>query len=172
MIREVLNEITLQSKYLTELDSAIGVTKNKKIWFKIIIRVFLSIFFEKDGDLGMNMEKAAKEVLKHLDSFALQNPGIAFYQLAMLLQIELGGTSGVLYTLFFLRTSQTFREKGFGSPQLWAEAFKKGMEGICELGNSKKGDRTMLDALIPALDAFESALKQGSKTSRFTHSSF
>lgn len=136
ILKITLNELILQSKYLTELDSFVG-----------------------DGDMGLNVEKACKSILSKLDSLCLNNPGVAFYQLAML-QEELGGTSGPLYTVFFLRASKVLKDKGFNDVGQWLQAFQEGANGICELGNSKEGDRTMLDSLIPSLKAFQEAIKQ------------
>lgn len=130
-----LNKLILQSSYLTELDSYVG-----------------------DGDMGLNIEKASKVILQSLDSLSLNHPGEAFHQLALILQEALGGTSGPLYTVFFLRMAKVLKEKGFTNHQSWTEAIGEGINGICELGNSKEGDRTMLDALIPSFRAYIQAI--------------
>jgi dihydroxyacetone kinase len=80
------------------------------------------------------------------------------------LQGSLGGTSGPLYAVLLLRAAA--RLKGASSdaladPELWAAAFRAGCDGVIELGGAGRGDRTMLDALMPACDALTDALIAG-----------
>ena len=77
------------------------------------------------------------------------------------LQSALGGTSGPLYAVFFLRASARLKRRSPRRPAVWAEAFHAGCAGIAELGGAGRGDRTMLDALLPAADAFSAAPRAG-----------
>ena len=81
----------------------------------------------------------------------------AFHALSRTLQASLGGTSGPLYAVFFLRAAARLKG-GASSPAPWAAAFRAGCEGVTELGGAGPGDRTMLDALLPACDALTHAL--------------
>jgi dihydroxyacetone kinase len=81
----------------------------------------------------------------------------------MTLQRSLGGTSGPLYATFFLRASASLGRAAADDAQTWATAFRTGCAAIAELGGAAPGDRTMLDALLPAATAF-----QGGVTSRLT----
>jgi dihydroxyacetone kinase len=61
----------------------------------------------------------------------------------------------------FLRAAARLKAAGpgaLGNPLAWADAFRSGCDGMIELGGAGRGDRTMLDALLPACDAFHNAL--------------
>jgi dihydroxyacetone kinase len=81
--------------------------------------------------------------------------------LGVTLQRALGGTSGPLYAAFFLRAASVLRRGRPDDPKTWAEAFRAGCAAIGELGGATAGDRTMLDALLPAAEAFDAALQSG-----------
>ncbi len=87
----------------------------------------------------------------------LDDPPGTLETLARTLQRTLGGTSGPLYGILLLRASRTLR----ANPTAWADAFTAGVAGIAELGQASRGDRTMLDALLPAAEAFERTAKSG-----------
>jgi dihydroxyacetone kinase len=77
--------------------------------------------------------------------------------LAHTLRRELGGSSGPLYGVLFLRCGSVLANSGATGPEQWVEALDQGCRAISELGGAKVGDRTMLDALDP----FVKALKKG-----------
>ena len=79
--------------------------------------------------------------------------------LGLTLQKTLGGTSGALYAVFFLRAAAVLRKGSATNLKTWADAFDAGCAAIAELGGARLGDRTMLDALIPASEAFRTAIK-------------
>jgi triose/dihydroxyacetone kinase / FAD-AMP lyase (cyclizing) len=135
--------LTDASSRLTELDRAVG-----------------------DGDLGISLERGAQAVRAALPGYPLDDPPAALHALGRTLQASLGGTSGPLYAVFFLRAASRLKSAAastgsFDDPRLWAEAFRLGCEGIIELGGAGRGDRTMLDALLPACDALFNALDAG-----------
>jgi len=102
-----------------------------------------------DGDLGTSMERAAKAVQASLDSFPLDNVPATLKALSHTLQRELGGSSGPLYGVLFLRCGSVLGDFGVTGLSQWAEALDQGCRAISELGGAKPGDRTMLDALGP-----------------------
>jgi dihydroxyacetone kinase len=111
-----------------------------------------------DGDLGASMERAAKAVLATIDFYPVDNSPAALQALAHTLRHQLGGSSGPLYGILFLRCASVLERAGgaIGIAQ-WAEAIRQGCDAIGELGGAKPGDRTMLDALVP----FAHALNEG-----------
>jgi triose/dihydroxyacetone kinase / FAD-AMP lyase (cyclizing) len=111
-----------------------------------------------DGDIGISLARGATTVLEALPTWPLDDPAATLLALGTTLQKSLGGTSGPLYAMFFFRAAAKLRE----NPQASADAFRAGVQGIMELGGAKPGDRTMLDALVPASEAFASALAAGS----------
>jgi dihydroxyacetone kinase len=101
-----------------------------------------------DGDLGSSMERAARAVLRHLDTYPLNELSATLRALAHTARRELGGSSGPLYGVFFLRCG-TVLEGSAGGISQYAEALAQGAHAIGELGGASPGDRTMLDALHP-----------------------
>ncbi len=114
-----------------------------------------------DGDLGISLERGARAALEALPSYPLDDPAAALHALGVTLQRALGGTSGPLYATFLLRAAGSLRRGRVEDAKTWAEAFQAGCAAIGELGGAARGDRTMLDALLPAADAFQGAVNSG-----------
>ncbi len=117
-----------------------------------------------DGDLGLSLRRGAKTIHQSMDVLPLDDPSAALHSLGMLLQSALGGTSGPLYAVFCVRMASRLKlipTDRLTEPQVWADAARAGCEGVSELGGAGRGDRTMLDALLPASDALLDALAKG-----------
>jgi dihydroxyacetone kinase len=110
-----------------------------------------------DGDLGTNMKRAASAVENQLESYPLDNIPATLKALGHTLRQELGGSSGALYGVLFLRGGNVLEESGTAGVAQWAEALEQGCRAISESGGAKPGDRTMLDALDP----FVKSLRNG-----------
>jgi ATP-dependent dihydroxyacetone kinase len=104
-----------------------------------------------DGDLGISMLRGA-EALRALPEGIWADPPTAFEAMAGTLRRALAGSSGPFYATALLRAARAL--PAAPTPQDWAEAFRLGVASIGELGGAKPGDRTMLDALYPAVEAF------------------
>jgi len=115
-----------------------------------------------DGDCGITMKRGATEVLSRLENKTLStaNPVELCLSLADAVSQSMGGTSGILFELFFRKMAGVFiegkSEAGFG------KAFKAGVNAIMFYGGAKAGYRTMLDALIPAADAMDEGIAKAS----------
>ena len=96
-----------------------------------------------DGDLGVSMRRAAEAVRDALDSYPLDDVPAMLKALGHTLQRVMGGSSGPLYGVLFLRCGNVLEGAG------WVPAIEAGCKAISELGGAKPGDRTMLDALDP-----------------------
>jgi triose/dihydroxyacetone kinase / FAD-AMP lyase (cyclizing) len=102
-----------------------------------------------DGDLGVSMARAAKAVQDALASYPLDNAPATLKALGHTLRSVLGGSSGALYGVLFLRCGTVLESSRAPGLAQWAEALDQGCRAISELGGAKPGDRTMLDALDP-----------------------
>ncbi|QNI30657.1 dihydroxyacetone kinase subunit DhaK [Alloacidobacterium dinghuense] len=102
-----------------------------------------------DGDLGANMKRAALVVRSKVESYPLDNISETLRALGQTLRRELGGSSGPLYAVLFLRIGNVLAGSGSTNAALWIEALDQGCRAISELGGAMPGDRTMLDALDP-----------------------
>jgi dihydroxyacetone kinase len=121
---------------LTELDSAAG-----------------------DGDLGISLARGAA-ALRALPDSSWSSPARALTAMGEALRRSIAGSSGPFYATALLRAARHLAHER-PDARAWAEAFRAGVEAVAELGGARPGDRTMLDALHPAADAFARALKNG-----------
>jgi dihydroxyacetone kinase len=118
-----------------------------------------------DGDLGISLARGAAAVLAECPSYpGGAGPAAVLRATSATLRRSMGGTSGPLYAVMLLRAAAAFPSTApdGASPQEWAAAFRAGVDGVREVGGAEVGDRTMVDALAPAVDAFESSLAAGS----------
>jgi phosphoenolpyruvate---glycerone phosphotransferase subunit DhaL len=127
-----------QKTHLTDLDSAIG-----------------------DADHGINMERGMRAVVDKLDAADPQAVDDLLKLVGMTLVSSVGGASGPLYGTFFLRAGAACGPETELSPDDVAKALRAGLEGLVARGKPELGDKTMYDALHPALDAFDAALARG-----------
>lgn len=116
-----------------------------------------------DGDLGASMKRAANAILAVSDD-TLSEPGIALAALAAALRKAIAGSSGPFYATALARASRQLGDATDPSAKEWARAFQSAVAAISDLGGAKAGDRTMLDALVPAAAAFERELDAGTST--------
>ncbi|MAN77646.1 MAG: dihydroxyacetone kinase subunit DhaK [Rhizobiales bacterium] len=109
-----------------------------------------------DGDLGDSMVRGA-HAMRELEQAAFATPSTFLMELAQTLRRAIAGSSGPFYAIGLARASRLL--EGVEEPGLehWVKAFEQAVIAIEELGGAKRGDRTMIDALRPALDALNSA---------------
>jgi phosphoenolpyruvate---glycerone phosphotransferase subunit DhaL len=124
--------------HLTELDSAIG-----------------------DADHGINMTRGMNAVIDKLDGHQPSHVNELFKTVAMTLVTSVGGASGPLYGTFFLRFAGATGPAIELDLEALAMALDAGLTGIMERGKAQSGDKTMVDALSPAVDAMEAVIKSG-----------
>lgn len=111
-----------------------------------------------DGDLGISLARGAQAVSAAWQEIDFNRPAHALSQISRLLRRSLGGSSGPLYAVFVLRIAASLAEENsVETTGAWARAFRAGCDGMMQLGGAGPGDRTMLDALLPAADALEAS---------------
>jgi dihydroxyacetone kinase len=110
-----------------------------------------------DGDLGISMKRAAEAMLASDESYPLDNIPATLKQLGHTVQRVMGGASGPLYGALFLRCGIVLENSKRTGLASWIEALHQGCLAISEMGGAKRGDRTMLDALIPFVESLDSA---------------
>jgi phosphoenolpyruvate---glycerone phosphotransferase subunit DhaL len=137
-VRAFAGVIAENKDHLTELDSAIG-----------------------DADHGINMNRGMQAALGKLDGISSDDVGNLFKIVGMTLVSTVGGAGGPLYGTLFLQMGMPTAGKPELSPEDWAEALSKGVEGVVMRGKAEIGDKTMVDALIPGRDALRAALEEG-----------
>jgi phosphoenolpyruvate---glycerone phosphotransferase subunit DhaL len=134
-----LHELVIKNQIeLTDLDSAIG-----------------------DADHGINMARGMNAVIDKLDGGQPARVNDLFKTVAMTLVMSVGGASGPLYGTFFLRFAGATGPAIELDAEALHTALRAGLTGVVERGKAKPGDKTMVDALSPALDAMEAVIKKG-----------
>jgi dihydroxyacetone kinase len=110
-----------------------------------------------DGDMGASMKRASIAIKEAIPSYPLNDISATLKALGHTLRHELGGSSGPLYGVLFLRAGNVLENSGRIGLAGWATAFDEGCRAISELGGAKPGDRTMLDAFDPFLKTLREA---------------
>ncbi|MCG6883089.1 MAG: dihydroxyacetone kinase subunit DhaK, partial [Silicimonas sp.] len=114
-----------------------------------------------DGDTGSTLATAARSLKGDLDRMPLADLTRLFPALGNALSQTMGGSSGVILAIFFNAAGDACSG---GAPI--GDALKAGLKRISEVGGARVGDRTMIDALSPALDALESGLAAAANAAR------
>ena len=114
-----------------------------------------------DGDTGSTLATAARALKDSLDRMPLADLTQLFPALGNELSQTMGGSSGVLLAIFFAATGD-----GASSGLPMGEALKAGLARMQEIGGAEIGDRTMIDALAPALDALEEGTDKAAQAAR------
>ena len=123
-------------EFLTDLDAAIG-----------------------DADHGTNMARGATAALSKLgDTIPL---GSMFKSVGMALVSTVGGSAGPLYGTFFMKLGAKLGDVEDVSLHTFAAALKAGRDGVVARGKAAVGEKTMIDAMTPAVEAFESHVADG-----------
>ncbi len=110
-----------------------------------------------DGDHGTNMDRGMKKALEKLDASEQADPGAVLKTVAMALVSSVGGAAGPLYGTLFLQMGTAMAGQDEVDVAGFAAATRKGLEGVQARGKARPGDKTMVDALIPAADALDAA---------------
>ena len=137
-LRRMCQVLHDERQYLTDLDSPIG-----------------------DADHGINMDRGFTAVLPRLDTVEGQDAGAILKLVASTLISTVGGASGPLYGTAFLRAGAALAGKQSVSLDDCVTALGAAVQGIRERGKATTGEKTMLDALVPAQEALASAARDG-----------
>jgi dihydroxyacetone kinase-like protein len=106
-----------------------------------------------DADHGSNLQRGFTAVTATLEKEAPDTPGSVLTLAGRQLISTVGGASGPLYGTLLRRTGKALGDAAEVSPEQLAEALRTGVEAVRTLGGAQPGDKTMIDALVPAVDA-------------------
>ncbi|MVW72596.1 dihydroxyacetone kinase family protein [Bordetella sp. 15P40C-2] len=113
-----------------------------------------------DGDLGASMARGAQAILDLPDA-AYHTPAQFLAALAQGMRRAIAGSSGPFYAIGLLRASRELAGVAQPSAAQWHAAFAAALAGVMDMGGAKPGDRTMVDALAAASEAWAKALSKG-----------
>ncbi|MET9908142.1 dihydroxyacetone kinase subunit DhaL [Streptomyces sp. NPDC006476] len=106
-----------------------------------------------DADHGSNLQRGFKAVIAALEKEAPQTPGAVLTLSGRQLISTVGGASGPLYGTLLRRTGKALGDAAEVDEGQLAEALRAGVDAVMALGGAAPGDKTMIDALVPAVDA-------------------
>jgi len=142
VVRLIANTVFENESYFSELDGVVG-----------------------DGDFGYSIARGFEKVINEWDTIDQSMPGNLLKGVSMKIVGAVGGVSGTVWGTAFLRAGITLGTKTeITRPDVIA-MFRSAIEGIKKRGNTDLGDKTLLDALVPAVDALEKAFDEGKETS-------
>ncbi|MEU2735409.1 dihydroxyacetone kinase subunit DhaL [Streptomyces sp. NPDC007095] len=119
-----------EAEWLTALDSPIG-----------------------DADHGSNLQRGFTAVVVSLEKEAPDTPGAVLTLAGRRLISTVGGASGPLYGTLLRRTGKALGDAAEVTEEQFADALRAGVDAVMALGGAAPGDKTMIDALVPAVDA-------------------
>ena len=137
-IKEFARLVAANRDLLTELDAAIG-----------------------DADHGINMDRALSVTVAALENERPADVAALCKQVALEVVSSAGGASGPLYGTLFLRMASSAGSVEAIDAQGFSEALRAGLDGLAMRGKAQPRDKTMYDALAPAVDALDDALASG-----------
>ena len=135
---EVAARLAAERDFLTQLDAAIG-----------------------DADHGTNMHRGFTAVMGRLAAVQDTNPGQLMKLVGRTFVSTVGGAAGPLYGTAFLQAGEALGDQERFGPRRLLEALRASLEGVQRVGAANEGDKTMVDALAPALAAYELELRMG-----------
>lgn len=141
IVKEIVNTIHENATYLSEIDGETG-----------------------DGDHGVNMNKGflmAKDRISDEDSFSE-----ALKILSRTLINDIGGSMGPIYGTLFNRMFRKFKKLEKIEANVFQEALQDALQGLLDLAGAKPGDKTLIDTMNPAYEAFKNANESGMSFSK------
>lgn len=140
-LREVARVLEENRDYLTQLDAAIG-----------------------DADHGINMDRGFKKVMSQLPTVEDKDIGSILKTTGMALLSSVGGAGGPLYGTFFIRAGMAVDRKMELTDEDLVAMLEAAVDGVIQRGRAQPGDKTMVDALLPAVEALKQAFAEGADT--------
>jgi len=137
-VRTIAETAVANETYFGELDAVVG-----------------------DGDFGYSMARGFEIVVADFDTYDRTDIGTFLKKVAVVITSRIGGTSGPIWGTAFLRAGVAATGKTELTGEDVVAMLRASIEGIKQRGNSDLGDKTLLDALQPAVDELEAAIEAG-----------
>ena len=141
IVGKIADRISEEKLFLTELDNAIA-----------------------DGDHGINMSRGFEAVKEKLTGADIAVPADLFKLVGMTLVSTVGGAAGPLYGTAFMNMAKVLKDRTELSLEDFLKALESAVEGVKMRGKSTTGEKTMLDAMVPSLEAMNAAFAEGKDT--------
>jgi phosphoenolpyruvate---glycerone phosphotransferase subunit DhaL len=138
VVRIIAETIITHENELSELDGVVG-----------------------DGDFGFSLARGFEKVLEDFEQLDHSSPGAFLKKVSMTLMSRVGGVSGTIWGTAFLQASLYLGDRSDVSQEDLVGMLRQSIAGIKRRGQSDVGDKTLLDALVPAVDSLEQSFLSG-----------
>lgn len=138
VVKVLIKSILEHEQYFSELDGVVG-----------------------DGDFGYSIARGFEKVEQQWELLDHARPGAFLKQIAGVIIGSVGGVSGTIWGTAFLRAGTSLGDSPEITPPRLVAMLRAAIEGIKQRGHADLGDKTLLDALVPAVDRLEQALAAG-----------
>lgn len=138
VVKVLIKSILEHEQYFSELDGVVG-----------------------DGDFGYSIARGFEKVEQQWELLDHARPGAFLKQIAGVIIGSVGGVSGTIWGTAFLRAGTSLGDTPEITPPRLVAMLRAAIEGIKQRGHADLGDKTLLDALVPAVDRLEQALAAG-----------
>jgi phosphoenolpyruvate---glycerone phosphotransferase subunit DhaL len=138
VIRTMATTALENEKYFCELDAVVG-----------------------DGDFGYSLARGFEKVIEGWDDFDRTDPGTFVKRIAVVVTSRVGGTSGPIWGTALLRAGASIGDKHEMTADEVVAALEAAVAGIKQRGGADLGEKTLLDALVPAIEELRAALADG-----------
>jgi dihydroxyacetone kinase phosphoprotein-dependent L subunit len=138
LVKTIAQTALDNEKYFSDLDAVVG-----------------------DGDFGFSLAQGFGRLMEGWDSMEYSDVAGLLKKTAMVLSSRIGGTSGPIWGTMFLRAGSALNGKPEPTGEDIVAALRASIDGVKQRGNSDVGDKTLLDALVPAVDTLEEQLRSG-----------
>jgi dihydroxyacetone kinase/dihydroxyacetone kinase-like protein len=137
-----ISDVALENEfYFAELDGVVG-----------------------DGDFGLSLANGFRKLMDEWDTLDRSSPGMFLKKVSMIITSRVGGVSGAIWGTGFMRAGFAAGDKADLTADDVIAMLRAAEEGMMKRGQSGLGDKTLLDAFIPAVDEFERVVKEGGTT--------
>ncbi|NMD47156.1 MAG: DAK2 domain-containing protein, partial [Propionibacterium sp.] len=138
VVRSLTDTVLENERYFGELDAVVG-----------------------DGDFGYSLARGFEIVAENWDDFDRTDPGVFLTKVAMTISARIGGTSGPIWGTAVLRMGTALKGKPTVEAADVIAGLRASVAGIQARGKAELGDKTLLDALVPAIDTLEQQVAAG-----------
>lgn len=142
LVRTIADTVLENETYFSDLDAVVG-----------------------DGDFGYSLARGFGKLVEDWDALEYDDVSTLLKKTAMVLSSRIGGTSGPIWGTAFLRAATSLKDKPAPTSGEAVAALRAAIDGIKQRGSSDLGDKTLLDALIPATDRLEREFQGGAALS-------
>jgi phosphoenolpyruvate---glycerone phosphotransferase subunit DhaL len=140
VVRTIAETAIANEQYFCQLDSVVG-----------------------DGDFGYSLARGFEKVLEGFETFDRSSPGAFLKKVGLVVASRVGGTSGPIWGTAFMRAGAAAGSKMALDGADAVAMLRAAVDGIMARGGASLGEKTLLDALVPAIDSLEAGLSRQSE---------